>query len=230
MEKEQRILVLGAMNASDLSSIYIADPSDELSIDVDWASLRGISTDLRPCVRLVLHNMSKVGAGPRGLRYMPEGGSDEVARQRHVLEILLARSFVARSVGGASDAWQLTETGMQLIMQTRCLHPPSRAVEPREGIPPQVMTYLELLYHLEANGWQIHRTYRSDSYLRKNMTPYDLSKPSTKELFLHPRGALRRHYLLALALGKVRVQHGLSDQSYKALCFGGLPSARRRAS
>ena len=61
------------------------------------------------------------------------------------------------------------------------------------------------------------------------MPAYDPEQKDTKDFYLNPRAAPRRLYLLALALGKFIVPHGLSERSYKALIDGKETRKRRGA-
>ena len=216
---EHHILVLDAMGVSALQSIYFARPKKELGLALVLDDREDIPLARQEQMRKVLQSMSDAGAGPAGLRYIPGGSDRDIMHETELLETMMNESLVSEAPGSLlmARSWQMTTLGLSVVRQTVLMSAPEPALAVRKDIDPDVMTFHELFFLLGSKGFTKHFISRSDQFLSKNMPAYDPANADTKDVYINPKGAPRRFYLLALAMGKFVVKHGLSDRSFLIL-------------
>lgn len=222
---EHRILVLDAMAFPDLVALYVADPIERLCLSLQADLTAQIPAERKAQLERTLQDMCDVGACLGGARYLAPANDDSV---EGLLTELERMSLVQRS----SDAigtitWQISKVGLGSVEPMCILSEPVQAIAPRHGTPLDEMDYLELMVHLESNGWVGEVTHRSNAFLKKHMAPHT-PESKNKRYYVRLKDPLKPFYLLALAQGRHQVFHGLTNKQYQALCLG-KESRKRKA-
>ena len=231
VEGEPMMLVLSAFSATDLANIWLGDISKQLGIVLLPNILQVLSTADATRVRNLLQKIMDNDAGPDQKFYKCTTAQDiATSSMMEHLGLIHTWQSMVPGTGQTQEVCQLTSAGLSSVGQRCRLENVHQAIQPRPNIQLEDMDVLELLSWLEERQWECHMTNVTDHMMKKNLPPYEPPPGTDKKHFFLTVGELaKRHYLLALAMGKHVVQHGLSHGAYKDLCFGsGLGEAGRK--